>query len=464
MTPTSSMARLSSRAGRALPRASARLGVAAILVACATGCDGDAIADTEAAAIDYGPAGIRTYEEGTRIYLSRVENGRRARIALEERWGGSIVEVSLDETNFVNAFDAGREVQLALYDGANRYDGCAGCEGIWGWNPVQAGDRHSNGSTVLEKRLEKDAIYIRVRPNHWYPDDKGGGNGRPVPTDIEIEQRISAVPDHPLAFRVNYRIIHLGNDSHALTAQQEFPAIYVNREFDRFVHYDGAAPWTGDRIRSSNLPRLFVDPIPRVHAAEWWGAFVNARDVGLTVFTPGSYPYMTSGVQPGTSGPRGTGAVYTHPYTPFGIRPNSVIEGDLYLIVGEVSRARTTIYDLLKHITVRDVAAPIGAVRTASETVAGSVQVTGWAYDNAAVSDVQILIDGRQVGRASLGHFAPEVRKTWAGASSTSGFAYRLDSTMLADGHHTLTARLLDAAGNVNEVHAPIEVRNGAGL
>jgi len=35
-------------------------------------------------------------------------------------WGGSIVEVSVNGTNFVNADDTGQEVQPAFYDGNAR--------------------------------------------------------------------------------------------------------------------------------------------------------------------------------------------------------------------------------------------------------------------------------------------------------------------------------------------------------
>jgi len=51
-------------------------------------------------------------------------------IGLETNWGGSIVEVSLNGTNYVNAHDTGREIQPAFYDGNAQYDACAGRAGI----------------------------------------------------------------------------------------------------------------------------------------------------------------------------------------------------------------------------------------------------------------------------------------------------------------------------------------------
>jgi len=70
----------------------------------------------------------------------------------ETIWGGSIVEVSLNGTNFVNEHDTGREVQAAQYDGSAQYDNCAGCTGSFGWNPVQ-------GETIRSGQPGADADF-----------------------------------------------------------------------------------------------------------------------------------------------------------------------------------------------------------------------------------------------------------------------------------------------------------------
>ena len=72
---------------------------------------------------------VRTFQSGSVLYLESSAGADVARVGMETAWGGSIVEVSLNGENFVNAHDAGREVQLAQFDG----DGTP-------WNPTQGGD------------------------------------------------------------------------------------------------------------------------------------------------------------------------------------------------------------------------------------------------------------------------------------------------------------------------------------
>src|SRR6266446_3122801 len=87
------------------------------------------------------PEKTRTYREGSRIYL---DNGT-IKVGLETKWGGAITEVVWHGMNFVNDYDPGREIQVALYDG-DPYPPCGDCAGANGWDPVQGGDHHKHGS------------------------------------------------------------------------------------------------------------------------------------------------------------------------------------------------------------------------------------------------------------------------------------------------------------------------------
>jgi hypothetical protein len=57
---------------------------------------------------------LRTFQSGSVLYLESSAGADVARVGMETAWGGSIVEVSLNGENFVNAHDAGREVQGAV--------------------------------------------------------------------------------------------------------------------------------------------------------------------------------------------------------------------------------------------------------------------------------------------------------------------------------------------------------------
>lgn len=405
----------------------------------------------------------RSYERDGRMYLEVLDGADTVRVGIDEKWGASIVEVSLNGTNFVNAYDPGREIQLALYDGAHDYDACAACTGVWGWNPVQGGDRHGNGSTVLEKRLGPGLLYVKVRPNHWAPDALGQVPWwDPVPADVVVEQWISADPRHPGVIRVGYRLTHLGSDRHGATVQQEFPAMYVDLAYRRFVHYAGSAPWTDAPVTITSLPSLFPAPQPMIHTAEHWGAFLADGNVGITLYAPGGYPYMRGGLQSGTSGPRGSGAAYTHPYVPFGIEPREVIDGEIYLLLGDYRVSRQVVAELRRGTPVRDLAAPIvhldGGVGAREAT--GTVAVTGWVTDNIAPLSVEVFVDDTPVGRADPTAPRPEVARVLPGSPPASGFSRSIDTRRYSDGRHLLRVRTADAAGNVSEASIPITIRN----
>lgn len=228
------------------------------------------------------PIVTRTYQEGSMLYLESVVGNETSCVGLETQWGGTVVEVSWNGTNFVNRYDTGREIQVALYDGNQKYEAYWVTPAVYGWDPVQGGDKYVHGSPLVDQTLGSDAIYIKTPPYEWSPDDKGGGPSQPVLTDTYFEQWISPVPNHPRAFKLHYRITHFGAHEHAYSSQ-ELPAVYINPGFDRFVYCGGSAPWTNGAVSSATPPpdrpgnQLF-------YTSEQWAALVDSQDIGLTLF------------------------------------------------------------------------------------------------------------------------------------------------------------------------------------
>jgi hypothetical protein len=328
----------------------------------------------------------RTYQVGSQLFLESNSGGDTARIGLETSWGGSIIEVSLNGTNYVNWSDTGREVQVAEYDGNAQYDACAGCTGTFGWNPVQGGDKYGHGSPVLTQTMASDSLDIKAQPIHWNPDDKGGGANAPVPGDVFVEATISAITDHANTFKAHFKITHFGTDQHA-NSIQEFPAVYTNLGFDRFALLSSTAPWTNADVAFTSMPQLPMFG-PTLYASEQWAAFVDNNDNGLTVFVPGMAPYVGGFAAAGSSGPTGTGTNYFAPRTYFSFGPGSVLEGDVYLVAGDYKHARQVINDLHNKSPAKDIFTPIGFVDTPAPNaqLSGSVNVSGWAFDDSAVS------------------------------------------------------------------------------
>jgi hypothetical protein len=382
--------------------------------------------------------------------IVRMDNGV-IQFAVETRCGGTLVEFGLRGRNVVNNGDCtGRQIQAALYDGNAVYDSCAGCKGVWGWDPVQGGDMHNFGSPVLARRVTAESVYVATRPNEWYPDNKGGGPGRPVPSDVVIEQTVSFVPNYLHGIRVHYRITHLGGDTHT-AAVQEFPAVWVNRAYDRFITYAGPHPWTGDAV-SVHALNAFGQPATQRRVSEHWAALVDAQGVGVTVFVPQQYPYAIGMQVDGTEGEFGFGANYFRPHVPLMFGPGSVFEGEFYLIAGDYRQARRDL-QTVHNAGVRwaDILPPFGHLDlpSANQSVTGTIPVAGWVFDNSEVARVEILLDGQPVGAAEYGLSRPDVATVYPHAAEHVGFKYLLDTSRYPGGLHHVAVRATDKSGNV---------------
>ncbi len=385
----------------------------------------------------------RTYQKNSRLYL---DNGT-IRVGIETAWGGAIVEMVWNGMNFVNAFDTGREVQVAFYEG-DASPLCGDCVGGKGWDPVQGGDWHKHGSPILAKTLGKDTLYIKTQPHHWYPDNKRGEPGKPIPSDLYIEQWISLLPDFPTGVKVHYKVTHFGTDQHT-NSYQEFPAVYTNAEFKKFVYYGGTEPWTNGEVNSFRLPSP-PTPAQTYYSPEQWEASVNDQNVGLTVFVPGQYPYAT-GNHRSSSGPNDSEFNYFLPRTTFSFGPGSVLEADIYLFGGDYRTARQAIYSLRKTLSSRDPFTPDGAVDAPKRdaNLRGSTVVSGWAFDNEQVSEVNVLVDEHLAGQAKYGSPRPDLSNKWPHAPVSLGFQYTLDTREFPNGKHLIGVNVKDPAGNV---------------
>jgi hypothetical protein len=389
------------------------------------------------------PEKTRTYREGSRVYL---DNGT-VKVGLETAWGGAIAEIVWHGMNFVNDYDAGREIQVALYDG-DPYPGCDNCTGADGWDPVQGGDVHKHGSPLLAENAGQDSIYTKTQPHHWKPDNKQGGPDKPIPSDVFIEQWVSFLPDTSTGIKVHYKITHFGKDLHT-NAFQEFPAVYVNSGFDRFVYYGGEVPWTNAPVSFYTMP---VQPktSPPLYAPEDWGGFVNDDNIGLLVFVPGQYPYV-GGFRTLPEARKKFATNYFFPRVPFSFGPNSVLEGDAYVFVGDYRQSRHAIYSLHRSLPQRDIFPAYGFTDSPKRDskASGPLPVSGWAFEDTQVLEVEILVDEHFVGRANYGVSRPDISKVWSHAPSAIGFSYTLDTSKYSNGKHLVGVNAKDPADNV---------------
>lgn len=103
-----------------------------------------------------------------------------------------------------------------------------------------------------------------------------------------------------------------------------------------------------------------------------------------------------------------------------------------------------------------DKLAPFGNLETPDfrATLNNTATGSGWALDNVGVTTVEVIVDGRKVGEAIYGLNRADIGSIWGSFpnANRAGFSFNFDTTTLANGEHTLSVRLLDAAGNATVV------------
>ncbi len=207
-----------------------------------------------------------------------------------------------------------------------------------------------------------DSLYVKGQGYQWNPDDKGGGPGQPVLGDTYVEATITAETEHAFTLKVHFKVTHFGTDQHS-NALQEFLAVYANLAYSRFARYGGTRPWTNDTVSFTTMP-LLPNGSPLPYAPEQWAAFVDNSDMGLAVFIPGVAPYIGGFAAAGDPGPTGFGTNYFNAFTIYSFGPNSVLEGDVYLVAGDYKHSRQVIYDLHNRLPAVDIFTPFGVVDT----------------------------------------------------------------------------------------------------
>ncbi len=389
---------------------------------------------------------IGTYRKGSTLYLKSSIGRKTAIIGLNTSWGGAITVVSLNGTNYVNAHDDGREAQPALYDGAEQYVSYCKDNENWGWDPVLGGDCYGHGSPVLSAHVSDTTIYTKAQPLQWAPSEFGGGPTKPIPSDMVFAQLVSTAPGAPLAFRIHLQLTQVGKKQY-YNAAQELPAVYTNTGFNTLVFYAGTNPWTSGKVTGEKANGL----CPQKHAglfysSEEWESYVNSAGDGLTLYVPGQYPYVRCPISFPGSGSNATN--YFSALAPFTVSPESSFDGDIFLIPGPYTVARKIVYELHKTLPSADPFAPLGNTDSpaAHQKVSGTTDVYGWAFDHdGPVASVSVYVDGIDRGTATYGLDRKDVRAVYYHAPVRIGFDFKLDTTKLKNGNHTVVIRAVDS-------------------
>ena len=257
--------------------------------------------------------------------MKYLDNGT-IKIGVDLNLGGSITCLMSDTgntMNLVNSADTGREIQQSYYSDST----------VDTWNPVQAGDRYGNHSTVLNWNNSGSELYVKTRPLLWLSNN--------VPAECIMENWIT-VSDNVATVR--NRLTNLRTNGPetltALTMFQELPAVYTVGTLSHLKTYTGIHPFTGGDATEITTG----DPTgwKTWRATENWAAYVNDSNYGLGVYHPGVG--LMQGGFAGTrdvGGPTDTNTGYISPLRRETLDHNIIYDYSYQLIVGSLDNVRS---------------------------------------------------------------------------------------------------------------------------
>lgn len=256
---------------------------------------------------------------GGQEHWTFLDNGV-VRLGVNMDAGGSIGWFSHAHSseNLLNAFDHGRYLQQSYYGDS---DGSEWNGKPWRYNPVQGGSWKGVPAAVLEKREDKDALYIKTRPRQW-------ASGKDV-DDMVFEEWLTL--ERGLA-RLKFRMTYSGIVEHK-ARPQELPAVFVMPRYDTLVFCKMGAPaWT-------NAPLTRTQPgFPNesVKFGERWAAWVDAEGQGIGLYLPHTDTATTYRVRDAGVG----NCSYMAPVQTFALKPGLVFEYEVVLALGNVEQIR----------------------------------------------------------------------------------------------------------------------------
>ena len=235
--------------------------------------------------------------------LEFIDNGT-IKLGISKDLGGAITYLSKSgsDENVINNYDWGRQIQMSFFSGPVPYhEAGQKPKDHWkhiGWNPIQAGDDHGNGSKIVEFKKDGSRLYVKCIPMQWPLNN--------LPGECTYESFIVLEGN---TAEVRSRLVNARSDKTQYPGRhQELPAVYTNGPYYRLMTYRGDKPFTGD-----GLFRIPKKPAGKRGwdywlATENWAALVNDDNWGLGIYKPNNSLFIG-----GFAGKEGKGGTHDNP-------------------------------------------------------------------------------------------------------------------------------------------------------
>jgi len=251
-----------------------------------------------------------------------LENGI-IRIGVDKSRGAAIGHLALtkDNRNLLNHHDEGRFIQQSYYGDR---DGSMWGRKPWSYNPVQGGSYKGEDSKTLVFRITGKELCAKVEPLHW-------ASAKPCPEATMQEHIILDGAVAKIRMRLNYTGPTQKADTH-----QEMPAMFVDYALPHLMFIRN-----GELVKPAPV-MLGKDLKPeQIHYTGGWLAFVDDRNFGIGIHTPGTNMAVTYRHRGRNDpGPAGSACSYVAPIRQFPLTQNLTVDYEFHLTIGSLDEIR----------------------------------------------------------------------------------------------------------------------------
>ena len=248
-----------------------------------------------------------------------LDNGR-VRVGIDKSRGACIGFFAESATgrNLLNHYDEGRFIQQSYYGAA---DGSKWNGKPWVYNPIQGGHHKGKRSRLLEfnRDNKKKTISAKIQPLSW-------ASGVSCPEAI---MGVTISLDGSLA-KIRFRMDYTGKDQ-SVIRDQEMPAVFVDAELPNLVYSE-------DGKLKRRVPGW---PNQRGKATESWVAYLDDKDWGIGICTPGTESFTCYRFKgDGKTGPTGSACSYVAPLRRFSLQKGLAVDYEVFLTIGSLAEIR----------------------------------------------------------------------------------------------------------------------------
>ena len=261
-----------------------------------------------------------------------LDNGR-VRVGIDKSRGACIGFFAESATgrNLLNHYDEGRFIQQSYYGAA---DGSKWNGKPWVYNPIQGGHHKGKRSRLLEfnRDNKKKTISAKIQPLSW-------ASGVSCPEAI---MGVTISLDGPLA-KIRFRMDYTGKDQ-SVVRDQEMPAVFVDAELPNLVYSE-----------NGKLKRRVPGwPNQRGKATENWVAYLDDKDWGIGICTPGTETFTCYRFKgDGKTGPTGSACSYVAPLRRFSLQKGLSVDYEVILTIGSLAEIRERFASLRRELPAR---------------------------------------------------------------------------------------------------------------